>query len=131
MNADPALLVVEDSEDDLLFLRRAFREAGLSTPLLPAVDGQEAIARLSGTAPRPTHVLLDLKLPRKSGLELLAWLRERPEHRHLPVIVLTSSRETSDIDRARSFGVGDYFVKPVSFPELVDVVRAIAGLWKL
>ena len=126
----PEILVVEDSEDDLLFLRRAFRDAGLSTPLHAAFDGMEAIDRLSGT-PRPTHVLLDLKLPRKSGLEVLAWMRESSEHRQLPVIILTSSREKSDMDRARALGIHDYFVKPVSFPELVEVVRAIAGLWKL
>ena len=129
MNAE--ILVVEDSEDDFIFLNRAFRRAGLSTPLHPAFDGLDAIDRLSGTGPRPTHVLLDLKLPRKSGLEVLGWLRERPELRQLPVVILTSSREKADMDRARALGIGDYFVKPVSFPELVEVVRAIAGLWNL
>ena len=125
------ILLVEDSEDDILFLRRAFRKTGLAVTFEVAYDGLEAVERLSADASPFTHVLLDLKLPKKSGLEVLEWLRGRPDLASLPVIVLTSSREKSDVDRARALGVDDYFVKPVSFVELVDLVRGIAGMWAL
>lgn len=125
------ILLVEDSEDDILFLRRAFRKTGLAAPFEVAYDGLEAVERLSAGASRFTHVLLDLKLPKKSGLEVLEWLRGRPDLASISVIVLTSSREKSDVDRARALGVDDYFVKPVSFVELVELVRKIAGMWAL
>ena len=131
MSLDPRVLLVEDNEDDVLFLRRACRKAGLNTPFENAYDGVEAIEFLRGRDRRPTHVLLDLKLPRKSGLEVLGWIREQKELQSLPVIVLTSSQETSDIERARELGVDEYFVKPVSLPELVDLVRRIGERWKL
>jgi CheY-like chemotaxis protein len=131
MSSDPIVLLVEDNEDDVLFLRRASRKAGLNTAFETVYDGVEAIEFLRGGARRPTHVLLDLKLPRKSGLEVLEWIRGEQAFKALPVIVLTSSQETSDIERARALVVDEYFVKPVSLPELVDLVRRIAEIWSL
>ncbi|HEX7900300.1 MAG TPA: response regulator [Planctomycetota bacterium] len=123
------ILLVEDSEDDVLFLRRAFKKAGVEAPLQVAYDGLEAVERLS--AAPPSHVLLDLKLPKKSGLEILEWMRGRPDLASISVIILTSSREKSDVDRARALGIDDYCVKPVSFTELVALVRKIAEMWRL
>jgi len=95
----PVILVAEDDENDVFFLRRAFLKAGLANPLVAACDGQAAVDYLEGTGvyadrksyPLPGLLLLDLKMPRKSGLEVLTWLRERPELSQIPVVVLSSS----------------------------------------
>jgi len=136
---EPRILVVEDDRNDALLLERAFRKAGL--PALDRVlrDGQEAIAYFEGLGvyadrnayPLPTYMLLDLKVPKVSGLELLAWIRERAEHRHLRVVILSSSGEPTDRARARELGVDAYFVKPTRSADLLGVVREIARTWGL
>jgi len=125
----PRLLLVEDNPDDVLFLKRAFAAAGLQCTLDVAEDGQEAVEKLA--ARRPTHVLLDLKLPRRPGLEVLAWLRLQPALAGLPVIILTSSNVKSDADRARELGVDAFLVKPISTRELRSIVDLIAQRWGL
>ena len=137
---DPTtILLVEDNPDDILFWEMASSKAGLKSVVRVVRDGVEALDYLTAIPPyddrmrhpRPTHVILDLKLPRKSGLEVLEWIREHREYRDLPVIVLTSSEEKSDVARARQLGVTAYLVKPVSLPELVDLVRTIGERWNL
>lgn len=116
-------------------LRRAFSLAGLACPLDIAKDGAEAIARLTppflDARPRPTGVLLDLKLPLVSGLEVLAWMRGHPELSALPVIVLTSSDDHRDIEAATALGVDAYLVKPVAFTDLLARVLTVASIWRL
>lgn len=131
------VLLVEDNEDDILFVRRAFRRAKLSNPLPVVEDGDAAVAYLSGEGdysdrtrhPLPTLVLLDIKLPRRSGLEVLEWLRAQPGLRRIPVVVLTSSKESSDVDRAFDLGASGYLVKPVNFDGLLEMVRTIGVYW--
>ena len=132
------VLVVEDDPDDVLFIRRAFGKAALGNPLRVVADGEEAVAYLSGTGtyadraacPSPTLILLDLKLPRLSGLEFLQWLRgQPPDLRRIPVVVLTSSRESGDVDRAYELGASTYLAKPVSFDGLLDLVRQLGAYW--
>jgi CheY-like chemotaxis protein len=134
------VLVVEDSPDDVLFIRRAFSKARLVNPLQFAEDGEQAIAYLSGTGgyadrtahPLPMLILLDLKLPRLSGLEFLAWLRgQQPDLRRIPVVVLTSSRESSDVNRAYELGASTYLVKPVSFDGLLELVKQLGIYWMM
>jgi CheY-like chemotaxis protein len=134
----PVLLLVDDNPEDISFFRRAAAKAEMGCRLIVAEDGQKAIERLSSAAgdgepaeARPTHVLLDLKLPRKSGLEVLAWIRNRGALRAMPVIILTSSEVQSDMQRARSLGIDAYLVKPLTSTELVDVARRIAAQWKI
>lgn len=135
----PIILLVEDDENDRLFFERAVRKSGYGWKIAVAGTGREAVDYLSGTGkfsdrsvhPVPTHVLLDLKLPELSGLEVLEWIRTRSGHRELPVIVLSSSREPSDIDRAKTLGVDAYEVKPVEFKALLLTVRAIADRWRI
>jgi CheY-like chemotaxis protein len=137
--AAPVVLLVEDDEDDRLFFERAVRKAGLGWTLAKAASGREAIDYLAGsgtfadrgTHPYPSHVLLDLKLPEISGLEVLQWIRSHPALAGLPVIILSSSREPSDMERARTLGVDAYEVKPVEFASLVATVRSIAHRWRL
>lgn len=133
----PPLLVVEDDENDVMLLQRAFRKGHLLNPLRFVADGEAARGYLAGEGdwadrrahPFPVLMLLDLKLPRLSGLELLAWMRERPELASLPVVVLTSSRENRDLERAYELGANSYLVKPVAFEALLDLVKAIDLYW--
>ena len=131
------ILLVEDSPDDALLIQRAFRKANLANPVQLVRDGEEAVAYLSGAAPYddrgrfplPVFMLLDLKLPRRSGLEVLAWLRQEPAVRRLPVVVLTSSRESVDVNRAYDLGVNSYLTKPVGFEALIEMVKNVNLYW--
>jgi CheY-like chemotaxis protein len=133
------ILLVEDDPNDVLLIERAFRRANLANPLRVVGDGEAALAYLSGELPytdrdrypMPLMILLDLKLPRKSGLEVLAWLRQQPGLKRLPVVVLTSSREASDINRAYDLGANSYLVKPVDFDALLDMVKNLNLYWLL
>lgn len=126
----PILLHVEDDPCDVRFFRRALARLGASWEVQIACDGREALERLSSAMP-PTHVVLDLKLPKLSGLDVLTWIRGRPSTAALPVIVLTSSSEPSDMVRARSLGVDDYLIKPVAFDRLLMVVEKIVRRWEI
>jgi CheY-like chemotaxis protein len=131
------ILLVEDNPDDVLLIKRAFHKAGVSHSLQVAGHGEEAVAYLSGgdgfadreKFPFPDLMLLDLQLPRRSGHEVLAWLRSQEDLRRLPVVVLTSSKEPRDINRAYELGANSYLVKPVSFEALLDLVRTLERFW--
>ena len=135
----PVVLLVEDDADDRVFFERALTKAGLDWRLVVAVDGREALECLSGTGrfadrglyPAPGYVLLDLKVPLLSGLQVLEWIRKHPALRTLPVVILSSSREASDIDRCKALGIDGYEVKPVEFSALVSTVRSIAARWRI
>lgn len=123
----PLLLLAEDSEDDIVFIQRAFRKAAIRYPLEVARDGVEAVERLSASGPAVTHALLDLKMPRKNGLEVLEWIRSRPEL-GIRAAILTSSRMNEDVARAYALGADLYLVKPSSTGDLAMLAREI-GAW--
>ncbi len=131
------ILLVEDDPNDVLLIRRAFRKSNVANPIQVVGDGEEAIAYLSGQGPYadreryplPLLLLLDLKLPRKSGFEVLEWLRQQPGLKRLPVVVLTSSAETPDVNRAYDLGANSYLVKPVRFEDLLHMVRTLNLYW--
>lgn len=138
MNASEyPILLVEDSPDDALLIQRAFRKANLANPVQLVRDGEEAVAYLSGAVPYedrarfplPVFMLLDLKLPRRSGLEVLAWVRQESVVKRLPIVVLTSSREAVDVNRAYDLGVNSYLTKPVGFEALIEMVKNINLYW--
>ncbi len=116
---------------------RAFRKAGLPNPVRVLGDGDAAVAYLTGDGeyadraahPIPALVLLDLKLPRRSGLEVLAWLKARPGLRRLPVAVLTSSAESPDVAAAYDLGANSYLLKPTGPDALLALVRALGAYW--
>lgn len=138
-SGQPAILVVEDNPDDVLLLQRAFRKANLMNPVQVVPDGQAALDYLSGAAPYddrsrypiPALVLLDLKLPKRNGHEVLQWIRAQPGLRRLPVAVLTSSRESPDINRAYDLGANSYLAKPVDFDALIEMVKALQLYWMI
>jgi CheY-like chemotaxis protein len=131
------ILLVEDDPDDVALITRAFRNAKLANPVEVVTDGDEAVAYLAGDGafgdreshPLPVLMLLDLKLPRRSGFEVLEWLRGQPVLSRLRVVVLTSSRESSDVNRAYELGANSYLVKPVGFDSLLDMMRALNLYW--
>jgi CheY-like chemotaxis protein len=132
----PLVLHVEDDPNDRTFVALHFRRSAPDIDLRSVDDGQEAADYLAGQGayadrerhPFPRLVLLDLKLPRMSGLELLAWARTQPFKDSLPILVLTSSAEKSDIDRAYELGARSYLVKTVEMSGLRDIVLGVAEL---
>jgi len=124
------VLLVEDNENDILLIKRAFKKAGIACPLVVLKDGQEALNYLSEErASRPMLILLDLKLPKRSGHEVLQWVKERKLLRRVPVLVLTSSAQELDIARAYDTGANSYLVKPVKSDDLTALVELIRRYW--
>src|SRR5688500_14025205 len=131
------ILMVEDNDNDIFLIQRAFQKVDLGHALHVERDGDAALAYLAGQGdyadrtryPVPSLVLLDLKLPRKSGLEILANIRQQPPLKRMPVIMLTSSRQAADINRAYDLGVNSYLVKPVEFDALLELLRNVKDYW--
>jgi CheY-like chemotaxis protein len=134
---ESTVLLVEDNPDDVLLIQRAFRKAGIVAPLQTVTDGEMAMAYLEGSGayvdrqryPLPVLVLLDWKLPRKNGLEVLGWIRARADLKEMPVVVLTSSREPADIRAAYGAGANSYLLKPVDFAKLLELVQGLGLYW--
>ena len=130
-------LLVEDDEDHVSLVRRAFQKANIVNPLQVVRSGQEAMVYLEGTGPYarrdefplPKLVLLDLKMPGISGFDVLRWIRQRPGLATLRVVVLTASNEIRDVNLAYELGANSFLVKPVDFDDFVKLSRAIQGYW--
>lgn len=131
------ILHVEDDPNDVLLVERAMKKANSPVVLRSVGDGDKAVAYLKGDEsfsnreqfPFPSLVLLDLKMPRKSGLEVLTWIREQPDLKRLPVVVFTSSKHDHDINLAYDLGANSYLVKPVGFDALLETVKQIHAYW--
>jgi CheY-like chemotaxis protein len=131
------ILLAEDDPNDVLLFRRALDKLKLANSLQSVQDGEEAISYLGGQGlyadrdryPLPTLLLLDLKLPRKAGFEVLQWLRGQPGLKRLPAVVLTSSNQDSDINRAYDLGANSYLVKPGDFDGLVGIIKNLQAYW--
>jgi CheY-like chemotaxis protein len=137
MNDVSTILLIEDNPDDAELIEYAFEKAGVANPLVAVADGDAAVAYLGGTGayadrtrhPLPALVLLDLKLPRRSGFEVLRFLRSQEATRHTPVVVLTSSNQHDDIQRAYEVGANSYLVKPVGRDALIEMVKSLNAYW--
>jgi CheY-like chemotaxis protein len=132
------VLLVEDDPNDVLLLQRALRKGNFICDRLQFVgDGDKATDYLSGVNgfasrekhPLPALLILDLKLPCRSGFEVLAWLRERPEFKYLPVVILTSSKHAADMRRAYELGANSYLLKPVDFDRLCSMIGTLMAYW--
>src|SRR5215467_1393519 len=127
---DRPILVIEDDTDDLFLLQKAFEKSGLTKELMIARDGEMAIELLSNGNVEPALVILDLKLPRKSGFEVLEWLGARGALTRMRVIVLSSSTVPSDVQRAYGLGVTSYHAKQAHFQELKALAAEICRFWR-
>jgi CheY-like chemotaxis protein len=130
----PPILLVEDNPMDLDLTLRAFNKKKFSNTIQIARDGEEALAyfaRWEAGEPVPAVILLDINLPKVNGLEVLQKLKEHPVFRRIPVVVLTSSRENSDLKTAYDLGVNSYIEKPVSFSKFIEVAEHIELYWCL
>ncbi len=131
------ILCVEDEENDVFFIQRGFELAGISNPLTVVQYGEQAIEYLSGTGaftdrrkhPLPGMVLLDVKLPNRSGLEVLKWMRAQSLFKVLPVIILSSSDRPPDVEAAYDMGANAYLMKPTVFTDLVTIFKALREFW--
>lgn len=131
------ILVAEDQLNDVILLQRAFARAGVRPPIYFARDGQEVMDYLEGTPPfdnpvefpLPNLLLLDLRLPRVSGFEVLEWLRNHPSLSRLLVVVFSESGEAGDVTRAYALGANAYIFKPKEADELVRIVERLQNYW--
>ncbi len=139
MNESFTILVAEDSSDDALLLLRALRKNNIDNPVQIVRDGEEAIAYLEGIGPyadrnqfpRPKFMILDLKMPRKSGLDVLDWLKKHPKFQVIPTLILSTSKEHRDVVNAYRLGASSYMVKPSTFTDLQQMVKVIHDYWLL
>ena len=133
LEAPPStILLVEDNPVDLDLTLRAFARKHLAHPVAVARDGEEAlafVARWDAGEPAPAVVLLNIKLPRLSGLEVLRQLKAHGRFRYIPVVMLTSSAEDIDVKSAYDLGANSYIVKPVNFAKFIDVAEQIEFYW--
>ncbi len=137
MSETNLILLAEDEDNDAFFIARAFQKRQILNPLQRVKDGEEAITYLKGEGkfadrkqfPLPILMVMDLKMPRLSGFEVIAWVRQQPVIKRLPIVVLTSSRENPDINRAYELGANTYLVKPVDFEGLVDMIERLNLFW--
>jgi CheY-like chemotaxis protein len=133
------ILLVEDDPNDVLLIKRAFLKSDTSNPIQVVDNGEEAIYYLAARGnfknrrqfPLPFLIILDLKLPRKSGHEVLEWIHRQPYLKRIPVIVLTSSQQSLDINRAYDLGANSYLVKPVTFDNLLVLINNVKNYWLL
>ena len=131
------ILVAEDNEADVMAIRRAFQDTGGDYVLHIVANGEEAIAYLRGEGRYsdrakygiPDLFLLDLKMPRKDGFDVLAWLQKQPGLSTLRTVVLTTSDQIKDVNRAYSLGASSFLVKPLSFSEFKDTIFAMQKYW--
>lgn len=133
-NIEKIILLVEDNPIDIDLTLRAFAAKKIANEIEVARDGEEAlryIERWENGAPTPIVILLDLNMPKVNGLEVLEKLKSHPTYKAIPVVVLTTSSESSDLERAYNLGVNSYIVKPVSFEKFLDVVGQIDLYWRL
>jgi two-component system response regulator len=131
------ILLVEDSEDDAAFFQRALKEAGLAERVRHVRDGVEALACVFGAngagegtpLVRPRLIVVDLKMPRVNGMEVLQRLKANPHTRTIPVVVWSSSREKRDLVAAYQLGASSYLIKPMDFDELGDLIQIMGRYW--
>lgn len=130
------ILLVEDDDVDAAIVKRAFNKNKITNPLYHAKDGLEALAMLRGDGserikPLPRIILLDLNMPKMSGLEFLVEIRKDPELKSISVFVMTTSNEESDKVAAYNYNVAGYVLKPLTFDSFIEAIAVLKNYWKL
>ena len=131
------ILMADDDEDDCMMTKEAMQEARLSNDLRFVADGEQLMDYLhrrgkyagSDDSPRPGLILLDLNMPKKDGREALREIKADPQLRQIPIVVLTTSKAEEDVYRTYDLGVNSYIMKPLSFDELVNIVKTLTKYW--
>ena len=128
------ILLVEDNQGDIRLVREAFKDVKLHNRLFVAEDGVEALAFLRkegkySDVPKPDIILLDLNLPRKDGREVLSEIKEDPDLKRIPVVVMTTSTAESDVMKSYDLHANCYITKPVDFDQFIKVVKSIDNFW--
>jgi len=131
------ILLAEDDENDVILIKRAFEKSRLANPIHVAENGEDVMAFLSGngkyadrqTYPFPALLLLDLKLPKKSGFEVIQAVRAMPGWKRLLIVVLSSSNLNPDINKAYELGANSYLVKPPDFDNLMGMMKQLQSYW--
>jgi len=137
LEATGAVLLADDDSNDVFFLRRAFQKAGFASTVFDVPDGEKAIEYLCGENhfsdrtryPIPALLMLDLKMPKINGFEVLEWLKTRKELCGLKVVVLSSSGLAADQQKAKDLGAHEYRVKPADLEDMVNMIKEVAGRW--
>ena len=133
MNESQTILLVDDSENDIFMLRRAFKKAEFNTLLQEVNNGDQAIAYLAGEGiygdrdqyPLPAVMLLDLNMPMKNGFDVLSWVRAQPVFKRLSIVIMSASLRPEDVERTFDLGASSYLVKPSSIDDLAAMVRSL------
>jgi CheY-like chemotaxis protein len=131
------VLLVEDDLDDIFMVQRAFKKAHIPNPLQIVTDGEQATAYLHGEGkyadrqlhPLPHLIVMDIKMPRRNGFEMLEWIKNDSHLRRIPVVIVSSSDEPSDINRAYELGANAYMVKPMDFRAVETLFQSITRYW--
>jgi CheY-like chemotaxis protein len=137
MTKKVSILVVDDNKDDVFLLRYAFKKAGLDPSLIHVGDGEEAVNYLAGQKcytdrsryPLPILILLDVKMPKLGGFDVLEWLLTRQDLKELPVVMFSSSFQTEDVEKAKALGAADYLTKPTGVEGFDEIIQTIANKW--
>lgn len=130
MNQTKSVLLVEDDKIDVMTIRRIFKELNIQNPLTVASNGEEALDLLmQGSTQNFSVILLDLNMPRMSGIEFLTVVKSNDHFRHIPIVVLTTSNHEDDIQQAYELAVEGYMVKPVDYDQFVEMMKNIHGYW--
>src|ERR1041385_878432 len=133
------ILIGEDDENDVIILERALRQVGFVNPFYVCNNGVEVVEYFRGVGkfsdrakyPFPRVFITDLKMPKMDGLQVLKWLYQHPECNVIPRIVLTASRQVSDIQEAYKFGVNSYLVKPGGYQQLTKMLKQVFDYWEM
>src|SRR4051812_45057455 len=137
MSDRAVILLVEDRDDDILLIRKAFERGFIDNPLHVVRDGEEAIYYLAGEGqysnraefPLPDLILLDLKMPKVDGFEVVRWIRRQPGFSSIAVVVLTSSDAIRDVNRAYALGANSFLVKPLDFENFIETAKMLKLYW--
>lgn len=129
MAAEKTILVAEDDPNDAFLLERAFARTGERVNVEFVRDGEEALHYLQSDKPLPDLLLVDLKMPKVDGFQVLQWVRSQPALKRMLVVVLTSSAQKRDVNRAYDLGANSYLVKPVNLEDLLKLARLVRDYW--
>ncbi|MDB6121047.1 MAG: two-component system response regulator [Pedosphaera sp.] len=139
-NSDPStVLLVEDDLNDIFLVKRAFKKAHIPNPLQVVTDGEEAIHYFNGEGkyadrhhyPLPRLIVMDIKMPRKTGFEVLEWIKRDGILKRIPVVIVSSSDQPNDVNRAYELGANAYMIKPVNFKAVEGLFASITHYWGL